>query len=290
MEDYIVTATAAGSTVRAFVAVTTNMVSAALETHHLTPVTTAALGRTITAAALMSKMLKSEKDSLTIQIKGEGPIGGIVVVSDVAANVKGYVYNPEVDLPLKSNGKLDVSGAVGKKGYMNVIRDLGLKEPYIGFVDLVSGEIAEDIAYYFALSEQIPTVVSLGVLIDTDGSVINAGGFILQLMPNAEEKMISYIENTIASIPSISRLLSSGETPEGILDILFGEKDLIIMDQSPCKYQCNCSKDRMERNIISLGKEEILSIINEQQGAEVECHFCNKKYFITKEELLAFVE
>jgi molecular chaperone Hsp33 len=289
MEDYIITATAAGTTVRTFVAVTTNMVSNALATHALTPVTTAALGRTISAAALMSKMLKSEKDSLTIQIKGDGPIGGIVVVSDMYANVKGYVYNPEVNLPLKENGKLDVSGAVGKKGYMNVIRDLGLKEPYIGFVDLVSGEIGEDLAYYYALSEQVPTVVSLGVLIDTDGSVLNAGGFIIQLMPDADEKIISYIENTIASIPSISGLLSSGETPEGILDIIFGEKDLKIIEKSPCKYQCNCSKDRMERNIISLGKEEILSIIEQQQGAEVECHFCNKKYLFTKDELLALI-
>lgn len=290
MEDYIITATAAGATVRVFAAVTTNMVREAQETHGLTPVTTAALGRTITATAIMSKMLKGEKDSLTVQIKGDGPIGGIVAVSDCNANVRGYVYNPEVSIPLKSNGKLDVSGAVGEKGYMNVIRDLGLKEPYIGYVHLVSGEIGEDIAYYYASSEQIPTVVALGVLIDTDYSVLQAGGYLIQLMPDADEKIINYIENTVASIPSISSLLYNGEAPEGILDIIFGEKDLKIIGKSPCKYVCNCSKDRMERNIISLGKKEILSIIEEQHEAEVQCHFCNKKYLITEEELLALIE
>lgn len=290
MEDYIITATAASSTVRAFAAVTTNMARDAWKTHGLTPVTTAALGRTITAAALMSKMLKNERDSLTIQIKGDGPIGGIVAVSDKNANVRGYVYNPEVSIPLKSNGKLDVSGVVGKKGYMNVIRDLGLKEPYIGYVDLISGEIGEDIAYYYALSEQVPTVVSLGVLIDVDGSVINAGGFIIQLMPDADDSIINYIENTVASIPSISGLLSSGETPEGILDIIFGEKDLKIIEKSPCKYICNCSKDRMERNMISLGKKEIMSIIEDRHEAEIQCHFCNKKYYFTEQELYSLIE
>lgn len=290
MEDYMISATAAGGTVRAFAAATTNMVRNAWETHELTPVTTAALGRTITATALMSKLLKNAKDTLTIQIKGDGPIGGIVAVSDCSANVRGYVYNPQVVLPLKENGKLDVSGAVGKKGYMNVIKDLGLKEPYIGFVDLISGEIGEDIAYYFAYSEQVPSVVSLGVLIDTDGSILHAGGFIIQLMPGAEEDLINYIENTINSIPSVTELMSYGETPEGILDIIFGEKDLKILEKSPCHYLCNCSRDRMERNLLSLGEKEIVSIIEEQELAEVQCHFCNKKYHFSKHDLLELIQ
>lgn len=285
MKDQIVTATAAGSTVRVFAADTTNMVKSAWETHGLSPVATAALGRTITATAIMSKMLKGEQDTITVQIKGDGPIGGIVAVSDHQANVRGYVHNPETALPLNNVGKLDVSGAVGKKGYMNVIRDMGLKEPYIGYVELVSGEIAEDIAYYFAASEQIPTVVSLGVLIDTDGSVLNAGGFIIQLMPGADEKIINYIENTIASIPCVTYLLASGENPCGILDIIFGEKDLKIIDIRDCKYQCNCSRERMENNIICLGKSEIQSIIDDQHEAEIQCHFCNKKYYFSEKEL-----
>ena len=290
MEDYIVIATAAGATVRVFAAVTTNMVREAVKTHNLTPETTAALGRTLTATAMMAKMLKNPKDTLTLQIKGDGPIGGVVTVSDYNANVRGYVHNPEVTAPLKENGKLDVSGVVGTKGYLNVIKDYGLKEPYVGYVDLISGEIAEDVAYYFASSEQVPSVVALGVLVDTDGSVLHSGGYIIQLMPGVEESLINYIENTIQCIPSITQLLAYGETPESILDILFGEKDLKIVDTSPCSYVCNCSRERMERNILSLGIGEIQSMIEEQHGAEVQCHFCNQKYQFSQEDLEELLE
>lgn len=290
MEDYIVSATAAGGTVRAFAATTTSMVKEAKELHGLSMVASAALGRTMTGGAIMSKMLKGEKDTITIQIKGNGPLGGVVVVGDSKANIRGYVYNSQIELPLNDIGKLDVGGAVGKEGYMNVIKDLGLKEPYIGYVDLVTGEIGDDLAYYFAYSEQVPSVVALGVLVDTDGSIINAGGYIIQLMPGAEEGLISYIENTINAIPTVSQLLAYGESPEGILDIIFGDRDLKISEKTPCRFMCNCSRERMERNLISIGKDEIQGIIDEQHGAELQCHFCNKKYHFSEEELLGLIE
>lgn len=289
MEDYIVRATAAGGSVRMFAAVTTNTVREAVRIHGLSPLASAALGRTMTAAVMMSQMLKGEKDTITIQVKGDGPLGGLVVVSDRHANVRGYVYNPRVYLPLNAEGKLNVGEAIGE-GYLNVIKDFGLKEPYIGYVDLVSGEIGEDITYYFATSEQTPSAVAVGVLVDTDESIINSGGFIIQLMPDAEPAIINYIENTLGAIPSISRLLSYGETPESIMDIIFGEKDLKIIDKVPCSYKCNCSRERMERNIISLGRQEIADIIKEQHSAETQCHFCNNKYHFTEQELLSFIE
>ncbi|MDF2523609.1 MAG: disulfide bond chaperone [Clostridiales bacterium] len=285
MQDYIISSTAAEGTVRAFAAVTTNMVREAQKVHGLSPVASAALGRTITAAAIMSRSLKGEKDTLTIQIKGDGKLGGIVVVTDSSSNVRGYVFNPGIYIPLNEKGKLDVSTAIGKDGYMNVIKDLGMKEPYIGYVKLVSGEIAEDIAYYFASSEQVPTAVALGVLVNPNEEVENAGGFMIQLMPGAEDDIITYLETKIASVPSITKLLSEGKGPEDILEILLGEKSLKILERYECKYQCNCSRDRMERNLISLGKKELLSIIEEQKGAETQCHFCNTKYNFSEEDI-----
>lgn len=290
MEDYIIRAIAAGGTVRAFSAVTTNIVREARETHELSPIASAALGRTLTAAAIMSRLLEGARDTLTIQIKGEGPLGGIVVVSDSESNVRGYVYNPQVYLPLNEKGKFDVSGAIGKNGYLNVIRDLGLKEPYIGYVNLASGEIGDDIAYYYAFSEQIPSVVSLGVLIDKDESILNAGGFIIQLMPGADDEIIGFLEDRINSIPSVTQLLSDGKTPEDILEMILGEKELKIVEKYPCKYVCNCSRERMERNVISLGRDEINEIISEQHGAELRCHFCNKKYQFSESELKGLIE
>lgn len=290
MEDYIVSALAVKNTVRAFAAVTTNMVKKAREIHGLAPVATAALGRTMTAAAMMSKMLKGARDTITVQIKGEGPLGGIVVASDSSANVRGYVYNPEVHLPLNASGKLDVAGAIGDNGYLNVIKDLGLREPYLGYVRLVSGEIGEDMAYYFAFSEQIPSVVALGTLIGPDETVLNAGGFIIQLMPDAEEGTIDFLENKISSLPSISTLLSQGKTAEEILGLIFSEKDFTIVEKSPCRYLCNCSRDRMERNLISLGRKEIAGIIEEQHGAELQCHFCNAKYQFTEADLRSLID
>ena len=285
MQDYIVRATAAEGTVRAFVAVTTNMVREARVVHGLSPVASAALGRTITAAAMMSRLLKGEKDTMTIQIKGDGKLGGVVAVTDSNSNVRGYVFNPDVYLPLNEIGKHDVSTAIGKNGYMNVIKDLGMKSPYIGYVRLVSGEIAEDIAFYFASSEQVPTAIALGVLVGPDEDIENAGGFMVQLMPGAEEDIIKHLESKIASMPPITKLLSEGKSPEDILDILLGEKGLKIADKNECKYQCNCTRDRMERNLISLGKQELLSMIEEQKGAETHCHFCNKKYKFCEEDL-----
>jgi len=289
MEDHIIRATAAGGTVRAFAAITKDMVQEAHIIHGTSGVASAALGRTLTAAAMMSRMFKNEKDVLTIQIKGDGPLGGIIAVSDYQSNVRGYVYNPEVYLPLTPTGKFDVSGAVGKKGYLNVIKDMGLREPYIGYVDLVSGEIGEDIAYYFAFSEQVPTVVSLGVLVGKDGNIATAGGYIIQLMPGADEGIVEYLEDKVLLADSITYMLSEGLDPAGVLEKLLGEKGLEINEKVPCRYLCNCSRERMERNLISLGAKEILDMADEQHGAELQCHFCNKKYHFTEEELRGLV-
>ncbi|MEN6316063.1 MAG: Hsp33 family molecular chaperone HslO [Clostridiaceae bacterium] len=289
MEDHIIRATAAGGTIRAFAAITKDMVQEAHIIHGTSGVASAALGRTLTAAAMMSRMFKNEKDVLTIQIKGDGPLGGIIAVSDYQSNVRGYVYNPEVYLPLTPTGKFDVSGAVGKKGYLNVIKDMGLREPYIGYVDLVSGEIGEDIAYYFAFSEQVPTVVSLGVLVGKDGNIATAGGYIIQLMPGADEGIVEYLEDKVLLADSITYMLSEGLDPAGVLEKLLGEKGLEINEKVPCRYLCNCSRERMERNLISLGAKEILDMADEQHGAELQCHFCNKKYHFTEEELRGLV-
>ena len=290
MEDYVIRATAGEGTIRAFAAITTNTVHDAWQIHGLSPVASAALGRTLTAAALMSGLLKGDKDALTIQIKGGGPLGGIIAVSDSKANVRGYVHNPLVHLPLNENGKLDVGGAVGNDGYINVIKDLGLKEPYIGYVKLVSGEIAEDIAYYFAVSEQVPSVVSLGVLVDTDGSIINSGGFMVQLMPGAGDDVIGLLEDRLNLIPPLTRQLAEGVNAEGLLQPLLSDMGLKILEKSGCKYTCNCSRDRMERNLISLGIKEIQEMADEQHGAEVQCHFCNTKYQFTEDELLDLIK
>lgn len=289
MDDHIIRATAADGTIRAFAAVTKDLVQEAHIIHGTSGLAAAALGRTLTAAAMMSRMFKNEKDVLTIQIKGDGPLGGIIAVSDYQSNVRGYVYNPEVYLPLTPAGKFDVSGAVGKKGYLNVIKDMGLREPYIGYVDLVSGEIGEDIAYYFAFSEQVPTVVSLGVLVGADGNISTAGGYIIQLMPGADESIIEFLEDKVLLADSITYMLSEGLGPSEVLGKLLGEKDLEINDKLPCRYLCNCSRERMERNLISLGAKEIIDMADEQHEAELQCHFCNKKYHFTEEELRGLV-
>ena len=289
MRDQIVRAVAADGTIRAFAAVTTHLVEEARLMHDASGVAIAALGRTLTAAAIMSKMLKSENDVLTIQIKGDGPLGSIVTVVDAEANVRGYVNNPFVELPLNSLGKFDVSGAVGKNGYLNVIRDPGLKEPYVGYVELYTGEIGEDIAYYYAFSEQVPSVVSLGVLVAPDGRVINAGGYIIQMMPGAEDGLAEALENRIGSLKPVTTLLEEGKSPEDLLKLILGEMGLEITEEYPCKYLCNCSRERMERNLISVGEKEILEIASEQHGAELQCHFCNRKYYFTENELLGLI-
>ena len=285
MKDHIIRATAAGGSIRAFAAVTTELVQEAHITHGTSGAVSAAFGRTLTAAAMMSRMFKNERDVLTIQVKGDGPVGGIIVVSDYQSNVRGYVYNPRVYLPLNAAGKFDVAGAVGKTGYLNVIKDMGLKEPYVGYVDLISGEIGEDLAYYYAYSEQIPTVVSLGVLVDKDENVVAAGGYMLQLMPGADPELTDYLEDKVLLADSITYMLSVGKKPTDVLTELLGEKDLEINEKVSCRYQCNCNRDRMERNLISLGAAELVSMADEQHGAELQCHFCNKKYNFSEEEL-----
>ncbi|NLD49604.1 MAG: Hsp33 family molecular chaperone HslO [Clostridiaceae bacterium] len=289
MKDYIVRATAEGSTVRAVAAVTTNLVREAQTIHNLSPVASAALGRTMTAAALMSTFLKGSKDTITIQVKGDGPLGGIVVISDSDSNIRGYVNNPQIYLPLNEIGKLDVATAVGRNGYLNVIKDLGLKEPYIGYVDLLSGEIGEDIAYYYAYSEQIPSVVALGVLVDKNETILNSGGFLIQLMPGAGEDVVSKIEEKTAALQPITTLLRNGKTPEDILGMIFDEKSLKLGEKTECQYQCNCSRERMERNIMSLGRSEIKSMADEMHGAQTQCHFCNMKYQFSEDDLLSML-
>jgi Disulfide bond chaperones of the HSP33 family len=290
MGDYIIRAIAAEGMIRAFAAITTDMVSEAGKIHGASGVATAALGRTLTAAAMMSKMFKNDRDVLTIQIKGDGPLGGIVAVSDSKANVRGYVNNPLVYLPLNNYGKFDVAGAIGKNGYLNVIKDLGMKEPYVGYVDLYTGEIGEDIAYYFAVSEQVPSIVSLGVLVAPDESVINAGGFMIQLMPGADEGLVEFLESKVGNMQPVTSLFEIGKTPDDILNLILGEKGLEITDKTSCGYLCNCSRERMERNLISLGAKDILEIMQEQHGAELQCHFCNRKYNFSEQELLQLVQ
>jgi len=284
MEDYLLRATAANGTVRAFAGLTTNMAEEARKTHGLFPVACAALGRTMTAAAMMSLTMKGQKDTMTVQFSGTGPLGGLVVVTDSSANIRGYVHNPDVELPLKENGKLDVGGAVGR-GRLTVIKDMGLKEPYIGHVNIVTGEIAEDITAYYAYSEQIPSALALGVLVDTDGSVINSGGYMIQTMPDVEDSTIDFIEKRISEMPPITALLSEGKSLEDILNMILGDLELKLGEKSQCQYKCNCSRERMERNLYSLGYKELEDILNDVGEAETHCHFCNSKYLFTGEDL-----
>lgn len=284
MKDYILRAVTTDGAVRASVAITTNMVDAARTTHQLTPTATAALGRLLTAAAIMGDMMKGEDDSLTLQIDGGGPLGKLVAISDSRANVKGYVSDPTVDLPLK-NGKLDVGDAVGKNGLLGIIRDFGLKEPYIGQVKLCTGEIGDDIALYYAQSEQIPSVVALGVLVDRDYSVKAAGGMILQVMPEATDEQILKLEEMVKNMPAITTVLEEGATAEDILGFALASFSGYTFEEATTAYQCDCSKERIERAVRSLGRTEIQDIIEHQINAELTCHFCNKKYVVTKEEL-----
>lgn len=284
MKDYIVRATAADSQIRAFAAVTKETVEAARKAHNTSPVATAALGRLLTAGAMMGVMMKGEKDILTLQIKADGPINGITVTADSQGRVKGYVGNPEVILPANAKGKLDVSGAVGN-GFLNVIKDMGLKEPYSGQVDLQTGEIAEDLTYYFAVSEQVPSAVGLGVLMNKDNTVQQAGGFIVQVMPFAEEKTIAKLEENIQKIQSVTTLLEQGHIPESLLEAIFEGFDVEIMDKVPAEFYCNCSKERVEKALISIGRKDLNEMIQEGKEVELNCHFCNTNYVFSVEEL-----
>lgn len=283
MKDYIVRATAANNQVRAFAATTKTVVETARQHHNTSPVATAALGRLLTAGAMMGSMMKNEKDMLTLQIKADGPLQGITVTADSAANVKGYVGNPDVMLPPK-NGKLDVGGAVGI-GLLNVIKDMGLKEPYVGQTILVTSEIAEDLTYYYANSEQIPSSVGLGVLMEKNNTVKCAGGFIIQLMPFAEEKTIAQIEENLKNVTSVTAMLDKGYTPEQILEELLGNLGVEITDTIPTQFYCNCSKERVEHAVASIGRKDIQEMIDDGKDIEVKCHFCNSAYNYSVEDL-----
>ena len=284
MNDYIIRAIAANDQIRAFAAVTTEMVESAREHHNTSPVATAALGRLLTAGAMMGSMMKGEKDVLTLQIKAGGPLQGITVTADSQGNVKGYVGNPDVCIPANSKGKLDVAGAVGP-GFLTVIKDMGLKEPYSGQVMLQTCEIAEDLTYYFATSEQVPSAVGLGVLMNKNNTVRQAGGFIVQLMPFAEEEVISKLEQNVQKISSVTSLLEEGHTPESLLEKVLEGFDVQIMEKTDTRFHCNCTRERVEKALISIGRKELNEMIQEGKPIEMNCHFCNTNYNFTVEEL-----
>lgn len=284
MKDAILRGTAANHQVRFFSAYTKQVVETAHEIHNTSPVVTAALGRLLTAGSIMGSMCKNDTDVLTLQIQCSGPIGGLTVTSNAKAQVKGYANHPRIILPPNAHGKLDVGGALDL-GVLSVIKDIGLKEPYVGQCNLVTGEIAEDLTYYFATSEQIPTSVALGVLIDTNTTVRHAGGFIIQLMPFAEEDLITDLENRLKDFSSITTLMERGMTPEDMMNRLFEGYDVQINDTILPEYHCNCSKERVYKAIVSIGKKEIEKMIEENKPIEAGCHFCNKKYEFSIEEL-----
>lgn len=284
MKDYVIRATAGDGQVRAFVATTTNMVEEARRLHDTTKVATAALGRTITATSMMGLMMKNDGDKITVIIKGGGPIGSILATSNSKGIVKGYVENPYVEVPDYENGKLNVAAAVGTNGVVKVTKDLGLREPYNGAYPIVSGEIAEDLTHYFALSEQTPSIVALGVL-TTGLHVEHAGGLIVQLMPDATEEIISQLEQNISKLSSITTMMSEGKTPEDILSIVLDGLNPRILDTIEVGFECECSKERVKKVLIAIGKYELQAIIDEQQEAEIGCQFCSSKYKYTEEEL-----
>lgn len=284
MSDYIIRATAANNQIRAFAAVTTETVETARKAHNTSPVATAALGRLLTGGAMMGVMMKGEKDILTLQIHAGGPLQGITVTADSRGRVKGYVGNPNVCIPANSKGKLDVAGAVGV-GFMNVIKDMGLKEPYLGQVALQTSEIAEDLTYYFATSEQVPSAVGLGVLMNKDNTVRQAGGFIVQLMPFADESVISKLEENVGKINSVTNLLEEGHTAESLLEAVLEGFDIEINDRVPTEFYCNCSKERVEKALVSIGRKDLNELIQEGKEVEMNCHFCNTNYTFSVEEL-----
>ena len=289
MTDYIVRATAANNQIRAFAATTKETVEAARQAHNTSPVATAALGRLLTGGAMMGSMMKNDSDMLTIQIKGDGPIGGLTVTADSKGNVKGYVEHPEVMLPPNAQGKLDVAGALGI-GLISVIKDMGLKEPYVGQTILQTSEIAEDLTYYFATSEQVPSSVGLGVLMEHDNTVKQAGGFIVQLMPFVDDDVVDRLEANIKKISSVTSMLDKGMTPEEILEEVLDGFEVEVKDTMPAQFYCNCTKERVEKAIISSGKKDIQEMIEDGKPIEVNCHFCGKSYEFSVEELKTLIK
>lgn len=284
MTDYIVRATAANAGIRAFAATTRNLVEQARCAHDTSPVVTAALGRLLTGGVMMGAMMKGDQDLLTLQISGDGPIRGMTVTADSKGNVKGYANEPQVMLPPSKAGKLDVGGGVGQ-GMLRVIKDMGLKEPYVGQTVLQTGEIAEDLTYYFATSEQVPSSVGLGVLMEKNNTVKQAGGFIVQLMPFTEESVISRLEENISNFTTVTRVLEEGKTPEEMLSLLLSGLTMEIVDTMPAQFYCNCDKKRVEKAVISIGAKEIREMIAENENIEVKCQFCNSAYTFTIEDL-----
>lgn len=283
-EDYMIRAMAADSQIRAFALTAKDLVEEARKAHNTSPIATAALGRLMCGGLMMADMLKGEKDLITLQVDGDGPLRRIVATADKNGNVKGYVVNPDVDLPLKENGHLDVGGAVGK-GTLTVIRDLDMKNAYTGQIELYSGEIADDLTCYFAESEQIPTSVGLGVLIDTDLSVRSAGGFMVQLMPNTSEEVIERLEENCKVFGSVTESLDQGQTPEDMLARVLCGFDVEFTEQMPVHFHCNCCREKTERALILLGRKELEDMIDEAEPVELSCQFCGKKYLFETEDL-----
>lgn len=286
IDDYLVKATLLDGKIRVYAASSTNLVEEARRRQDSWATTTAALGRTLTITAMMGAMLKGE-DSITVKVEGNGPIGAIVTDGNAKGEVRGYVLHPHVDFDLNEKGKLDVRRAVGTEGYISVVKDLGLRDYFTGQVPIVSGEISEDFTYYYAASEQIPSSVGAGVLVNPDHSVLAAGGFIIQVMPGASEDVVTRLEEQIKSFPAISNLIREGNNPEQIITRLFPDEEIKFHETMPLSFVCKCSKERFEQAIISLGNEEIQEMIDEDHGAETVCHFCNEKYQFTEEELEA---
>lgn len=290
MGDTILRGVSNDGKIRIFAAETTELVNRAQQIHHSYPIATAALGRLLTAAAMMGTMLKGENDTLTLRIKGDGPLEGVLAVGNAKGEVKGYCVNPGVVLPDKVPGKLNVGGAIGK-GTLAVICDMGLKEPYVAQIELVSGEIAEDLTAYYAISEQVPSAIALGVLVDTDGSVIKAGGFILQLMPESTDEDAKRLEKTIAALPPITTMLKDDMTCEDIIFRVTEGFDMLVYHEAVTPaYVCDCSRERVERALISMGRDEMQKLIDEQGHAELTCQFCDKVYQFNKDELTALLQ
>lgn len=290
MKDYIIRGASTDESIRFFSCITTEMVEEARRIHDCSPVSIAALGRMLTAGSMMGTMLKSDKDTMTLQINGKGPAGNIVVISDNTGNVKGYIANNNVELMHHPDGKLDVGRAVGVNGVLTVIKDLGMKEPYVGQIPIISGEIGDDISSYFATSEQTPTAVGLGVLVEVDGHIAAAGGFIIQLMPEADEETIEKLEKRLGGIRSVTEMVNSGLDAVGIIREILGDIEFKVYEEKEIAYKCNCSKERLERALISIGKAELAEIIQEQGKAELVCHFCNSKYHFDREELVDLLD
>lgn len=283
MQDYLVRGVAADGSFRIFAARTTNTVEEARTRHNCWPVAAAALGRTMTAALLLGANMKGE-DILSIRVLGDGPLGAILVTANAKGQVRGYVQEPQIHLPSTPEGKLPVGAAVGK-GFLHITRDLGLKEPFTGSVEIVSGEIAEDIAHYLTTSEQTPSAVSLGVLVDTDNTVIAAGGLLLQLLPGASEDVLATLEQNLSQLPHLSSLIKKGETPEDIIKRATQGIEINILESMPVGFSCQCSRERLENLLMGIGKEEVSAMLEEQGQAEINCHFCAEQYHFTKEDL-----